>query len=108
MPSLSAPALYPTLLSLISYFILTPLLSHLLHSTCTISCSCTHLESSSTCTITRSDGHDSPHAAPIDSLYTCRSLYMGIWMRTMGKAALASASSGSSLSAPAATMGSHR
>lgn len=29
------------------------------------------VESSSTCTTSRSDGHDSPHTAPIDSWYTC-------------------------------------
>uniref|UniRef100_A0A0A9DSI2 Uncharacterized protein n=1 Tax=Arundo donax TaxID=35708 RepID=A0A0A9DSI2_ARUDO len=42
------------------------------------------VESSRTCTMTLSDGHDSPHAAPIESLYTSRSLYMGIWTSTMG------------------------
>lgn len=31
------------------------------------------VESSSTCTTIRSDGQDSPHAAPIDSWYTYRS-----------------------------------
>jgi hypothetical protein len=30
------------------------------------------VESSSTCTTSRSAGHDSPHTAPMDSWYTCR------------------------------------
>lgn len=29
------------------------------------------VESSRTCTMTLSDGHDIPHAAPMESLYTC-------------------------------------
>jgi hypothetical protein len=29
------------------------------------------VESSSTCTTSRSAGHDSPHTAPMDSWYTC-------------------------------------
>jgi len=38
IPSFRAPALYPFLLSLTSYFMFTPLFRHLRHSSCTISC----------------------------------------------------------------------
>uniref|UniRef100_A0A0A9AID0 Uncharacterized protein n=1 Tax=Arundo donax TaxID=35708 RepID=A0A0A9AID0_ARUDO len=82
---------------------LMPLLFHLWHSISTKSFTTGSVESSNTCITSRSDGHSSSHAAPIDSLYTSLSLYMGICTSTIGCVAPAPASA-----SPAAAMGSHR
>uniref|UniRef100_A0A0A9H0V5 Uncharacterized protein n=1 Tax=Arundo donax TaxID=35708 RepID=A0A0A9H0V5_ARUDO len=103
MPFFNAPALYPFLLFLTSYLMLIFLLAQSWHSSSTSSLIIGSVESSKTCIIIRSGGHVRAHTAPMESLYTSLSLYMGICTSTMGNSAAASTSPAGAT----AGMGSH-